>query len=248
MLEGIRQVDRLLRGSYTKREDLAAGKLQVPVRTLVVAGLVLGALYGVFMGLYAVLRPGSPSFGQLVATTFKVPLLFLLTLLVTFPSLYVFSALSGSRLGTQDTLKLLLAAVAVDTAVLASFGPVTGFFTLSTDSYAFMIVLNVGMFTIAGGVGLLFLWRALVHLFRSMDEPGEEKTPEEAAGGRHHASNRPRMVLGIWTAIYALVGAQMGWILRPFIGSPDLPFEIFRHREGSFFRGFFSALGRLLGG
>ena len=38
----------------------------------------------------------------------------------------------------------------------------------------------------------------------------------------------------------------MGWILRPFIGSPALPFELFRDREGNFFRGLFSAIGRMM--
>ena len=52
--------------------------------------------------------------------------------------------------------------------------------------------------------------------------------------------------LRIWIVIYALVGAQMGWILRPFIGAPNLPFELFRDREGSFFLGFFRAIARMM--
>jgi hypothetical protein len=35
--------------------------------------------------------------------------------------------------------------------------------------------------------------------------------------------------------VYGLVGAQMGWVMRPFIGSPDLPFELFRTTESNFF-------------
>jgi len=241
MFDWIRDVDRLLRGGYTGREELASGRIALPVRTLVVSGFVLGAIYGVFMGLYAVLRPEDSGFAQLAATIFKVPLLFLLTLVVTFPSLYVFSALSNSKLGTLDTLKLLLAAVTANLAVLASFGPVTGFFTLSTDSYAFMIVLNVFLFTVAGLVGIFFLWRALRHLTAVRNTPPAEGEEKPAA-----QPSRPRVVLAMWTVIYALVGSQMGWILRPFIGAPDLPFTLFREREGSFFEGFFRALGRLL--
>ena len=38
----------------------------------------------------------------------------------------------------------------------------------------------------------------------------------------------------------------MGWVLRPFIGTPDLPFELFRaKRESNFFAAFFGALGQL---
>jgi hypothetical protein len=38
----------------------------------------------------------------------------------------------------------------------------------------------------------------------------------------------------------------MGWILRPFIGAPDLPFQLFRERTSNFFQAFFKALGQLL--
>ena len=129
MRELLGHIDKLLRGQYTRREDLLEGRVGVDSGTLAKAGLALGAVYGLFMGIYAVLRSTNPSFVQLAATMAKVPLLFLLTLVVTFPSLYVFSALSNSRLRGPDTLRLLLAAVTVNLALLASFGPVTGFFT-----------------------------------------------------------------------------------------------------------------------
>ena len=80
-------IDELLRGRYTKREELRAGRVDIPTRTLIAGGLSLGALYGVFMGLYAALRPTNPTILQLLATTVKLPLLFLLTLAVTIPSL-----------------------------------------------------------------------------------------------------------------------------------------------------------------
>ena len=31
-------------------------------------------------------------------------------------------------------------------------------------------------------------------------------------------------VFVIWIMLYGIVGEQMGWILRPFIGNPELPF------------------------
>ena len=43
----------------------------------------------------------------------KVPALFLLTLIVTMPSLYVFNALVGSRLTFLSVLRLLVASLAV---------------------------------------------------------------------------------------------------------------------------------------
>ncbi len=84
------------------------------------------------MALYATLRPENASLMPLIATAVKVPLLFLATLAVTFPSLYVLSALAGSRLRGQSTLRLLL--VTVNLALLASLAPITAFFTFSTTS------------------------------------------------------------------------------------------------------------------
>jgi hypothetical protein len=48
--------------------------------------------------------------------------------------------------------------------------------------------------------------------------------------------------------LFALVGAQMGWVLRPFIGRPELPFAWFRERESNFFAAVLRALGELLFG
>ena len=51
----------------------------------------------------------------------------------------------------------------------------------------------------------------------------------------------------IWVVVFAVVGAQMSWVLRPFLGAPGLPFELFREREGNFFMAVVNAVGNLLG-
>jgi hypothetical protein len=224
-------VDRLLRGQVVGPEQLATGKLDVSEGDLAKASLALGASYGAFMGLYAALQGGAGGALQLVSSAVKVPLLFLLTLAVTLPSLYVFSALARSPLGFRETLRLLLAAITVNLALLASFGPITGFFTLSTDSYPFMKLLSVAFFTAGGLVGLRFLREALSALLPKSDGDKAE-----------HA----RAVFRVWTVIYAVVGAQMGWILRPFVGNPGLPFQLFREREKNFFQAVLETLGALL--
>jgi hypothetical protein len=229
-------VDRLLRGHHTGPDALAAPRLPISAGRLLGAALAFGAVYGAFMGLFAVLTPGGPGFAQLVSTMLKVPLLFLLTLAVTFPSLYVFSALARSSLGAARTLELLLVAITVSLAILASLGPVTGFFTLSTDSYPFMKLLNVAFFAIAGLGGILFLRVALRGAFAVPAGDGES-----APGGLRG----PRAVLRAWIVIYAMVGAQMGWVLRPFVGAPQLPFRVFRAREANVFVDVLRTLGDL---
>ena len=143
MLKWIKDVDRILRGEATRMSVIREGDIKIPVFGVAAVAVVLGLVYGFFMGWYALFGREAPGYWQLLATTLKVPALFLLTLIVTFPSLYVFNALVGSRLTLASLLKLLLAAMAVTLAVLASFGPITAFFSVSTESYPFMILLNV---------------------------------------------------------------------------------------------------------
>jgi hypothetical protein len=55
-----------------------------------------------------------------------------------------------------------------------------------------------------------------------------------------------RTVFRCWVVLFALVGAQMGWVMRPFIGTPELPFSWFRERDSNFFASVLGALRKLL--
>lgn len=261
------RIDRLLR---TRPEDgfRALGGVPPDERTTalgwrhsLLAILALGALYGAAMGLYAVLGRGGGADGwkQLVATAVKVPLLFLATLAITYPSLYVVSALAGSQLAPRATTALLLASTTVTVALLASLAPITVFFTLSTESYAFVVLLNVGFFAAAGFVGLAYLRRALDAAFptsaghRAVEPKGAGESPEGAPPPLEVPRQPPagktpaRRVFEAWTLLFGVVGAQMGWVLRPFVGDPALPFALFREREGNFLLAVLRSLGQLLG-
>lgn len=258
-------LDRLLRGRYTSEEALRDGRIEFPARRLIFLCIGLGAFYGALMGLYSVTtREEGEGWMQVFASAVKVPLLFLLTLIVTCPSLYVVSALARSRLKASATLRLLLAAIAVDLALLASLGPVTGFFTLSTDSYPFMKLLNVLFFGAAGIVGVGFLQRALrtilepevVHvpepqsvLSAEGDDESESESERiqfrQAARMTRDTEASMRRVFRVWIVIFGVVGAQMGWILRPFIGSPGEAFSWFRDRESNILVAIFKAIGDL---
>lgn len=240
------EIDKLLRGELFHSTAAGAERVAVPIRIMVLCSLLFGAIYGVCMGVYGGMNRGWDGTLQLVASAVKVPLLFMLTLLVTFPSLYVFSSLLRSQLRMQETLRLLTGAIAVNLTVLASLGPVVAFFTLSTRSYPFMVLLNVLMFTVAGAVGLGFLVRMLRSVFAS-GAPVVAPGAGEEEGTRRPEPDRARWVFRVWLFIFAVVGAQMGWILRPFIGHPDLPFELFREQWSNFFAAVISMLRDLLG-
>ncbi len=277
MLSWLRSVDQILRGETTRMASLREG-MRFPVAGVAAVTVVLGLVYGFCMGCFAMINRQPPVYEQLVASTIKVPLLFVLTLIVTFPSLYVFNALVGSRLTFTALLRLLLAAMAVTLAVLASFGPITIFFSVSTDSYSFMVLLNVALYAVAGFLGLAFLLQTLHRLsvpavIGETEPPAgpsaaappvphapAPSAPQVTGGGPVAAGGGPvsdrsspgdgalddvlngrekgphvRAVFRCWIVIFALVGGQMSWVLRPFIGNPGQPFTWFRERQSNFF-------------
>ena len=266
--EWIKSLDSLLRGDATQLASLKRGTIDVPANGLLFLIIVLGAFYGACMACFAAFnRPASGAILQMLASAGKIPLLFLLTLLVTFPSLYVFNALIGSRLTLQAVWQLLIATLAVMVAVLASLGPVVAFFSVSTTGYSFMLLFNVFVCTASGFLGLKFLLFTLHRLTLVLDDKStpapinpEEITYDtplpalpaiqgalEKIEGRDFEGN-VTAIFRIWVVVFALVGAQMSWVLRPFIGAPNLPFTFLRQRDSNFFEAVWYAFSQLMGG
>lgn len=232
---------------------------------------VLAAIYGLCAGCYAVFRPDGPVYMQLLAGAVKVPALFFLTLAVTFPSLYVFNALVGSRLNLLALFRLLVASLAVNLAVLASLGPIVAFFSLSTTSYPFMVLLNVLVCGVSGLLGLAFLLQTLHRMTVAPQTPPHPLAPAAPPSGDaaetaaepevrveviaepgaleplqgHVLRRQVKAVFNCWVVIFGLVGAQMAWILRPFIGDPGMPFTWFRERQSNFFEAVLRTLASL---
>ena len=50
------------------------------------------------------------------------------------------------------------------------------------------------------------------------------------------------LVFGAWFLVYGSVAAQMGWLLRPFVGSPNQPQVLFRETQHNIFHGLVQAL------
>jgi len=274
--ESLFQLDRILRGDATRPELLKRAEIEIPVVGVSVTVICLAVIYGACMGVFAMVRGVEQAqYAQAVLQTFasmcKVPLLFLLTLIVTFPSLYVFNAIAGTRLRMLPVLKLLIASLAVNLAVLSSMGPIVAFFSVSTPNYGFIVLLNVAVFALAGCLGLGFLIKTMGRLdnvddvrlpskapelsesskFKSQKPPGYYgdvpvappvvKTKTKSKSGPldgpplGRLANHVWRVFYCWLAVFCLVGCQMGWVLRPFIGSPNMPFQWFRVRNSNFF-------------
>jgi hypothetical protein len=56
-----------------------------------------------------------------------------------------------------------------------------------------------------------------------------------------------RIVVRLWIIVYAFVGSQMAWTLRPFIGAPSMDFELFRQLGGNFYANIMASIGEILG-
>ncbi len=262
MISWFREVDRVLRGDATRPEALAGGQIDVRGRRLLVVNMLLGVVTGVCMGVFALFNRDVPEYRQPLAAAIKVPALFFLTLVVTFPSLYVFNALVGSRLMAITLGRLMMAALGITMAVLASFGPIVAFFSVTTSSYPFMLLMNVVVFALAGILGMNFLNRTtnrLISLLQPEVIPAPPSDQSITIGPMglpqppvlrtqvRDPNGQVRSVFAVWIMVFGLVGAQMSWVLRPFLGQPDTPFTWFRPRSSNFFEAVLNTFRALFG-
>ncbi|MDP1560045.1 MAG: hypothetical protein Q8M16_01490 [Pirellulaceae bacterium] len=265
MLAWWKPLDKLLRGDLGVEVKQSSQEIAFPVGHVIVLTIVLAFIFGASIGSFTAVSAKDTSQGwqQLLASTVKAPLLFYLTLLVTFPSLYVFNALMGSNLDIRAAFRLLVAAIAVIVAILASLGPIIAFFAFSTPSglggYRFILILVVFTTALSGCLGLQYLLRMLNRHANAeqptsvpidnrpsqegspeivMAESTENRTIHSAISWRSNSSvwSPAQAIFRVWVLVFAIVGAQMSWVLRPFIGSPDREFTWFRERTGNFFQ------------
>ena len=157
--------------------------------------------------------------------------LFLATTAICAPTLYFFNVLFGSNQSLTQNVALMLTAITVTAVLLLSFAPIVVFFLLTTAGYQFFKLLNVTIFAVCGIVGVIFLAQGMRIV---------------SSAGKEGASAR-RWVLWLWVLVYAFVGSQMAWTLRPFIGAPSMKFELFRQLGGNFYTNVFASIGEILG-
>jgi hypothetical protein len=198
--------------------------LQEKIRAMFISSIAFLAVYGAVMG-------STHSLWQALSSAVKLPILFLVTLVVCSPTLYFFNVLFGSNQSLTQNITLILTAITVTAVLLLSFAPITMFFLLTTSQYQFFKLLNVVVFAVAGIMGVIFLSQGM----RVVSASGKEGT-----GAR-------RMVLRLWILVYAFVGSQMAWTLRPFIGAPGIKFELFRQLGGNFYTNIVASIGEILG-
>lgn len=182
--------------------------------------LLFSFLYGVIMGSYN----GAL---QSLVTGIKMPALILLSLVICFPALYVIQSMIGSTMTIPQMINIIFSGFFVFSTIAISFSPIVIFFMITSDNYAFLKLLHVAIFIFSG----FFAVKTII-------------------GGLRFACEKkniyPKLGMTIfktWVVILAFVSSQLAWNLRPFVGSRDMEFELFRKQQGNFYVAVFHSIG-----
>jgi hypothetical protein len=199
----LRQAEQVLRGPQAAQ---IPGQTWSGIATL--AGLTVagGFLYGGVMGSFG--GVSGDRIGQVLISGLKVPFLLLTTFSISVPSFFVLNTLLGVREDFPAVMRVLLAGQAGLTIILTALAPYTLLWYASSADYQLAVLFNTLMFALASFVAQWML--------RGWYRPLVARTP------------RHRWLLRAWFLLYAFVGIQMAWILRPFVGWPGSPVEFFR--------------------
>jgi hypothetical protein len=194
----IADADALLRGEG--RHAVGGGRLPwVAIVAIVVAA---GFAYGAVMGLYQ-LRPLQALYSGL-----KVPLLLFVATIVCLPNFFVVNSVLGLRDDLAAAVRGILSAQGTMAICLLGLAPITAFIYFSDIEYQTAKVANGLMFALASVAGQVTLARHYRPLL---------------------AKDRRHMVgLVGWLLLYIFVAVQFAWVLRPFIGRPDMDVTFFR--------------------
>jgi hypothetical protein len=166
------------------------------------------ALFGIALGSFG----GSGM--QMLSAGLKAPMLLLGTTALCLPAFHVMQL-------TRSPRPLPLArALSVQAHALAATGLWWGalslpllFLASTVQHYRLAQGLALAVGAVGGLVGLMRFRERLV----AVSGPGSR-----------------RMLTG-WFVLYAVVGAQLSWFLRPFLGAPGQPFELVRGLRSNFF-------------
>ena len=196
------------------------------------------------MGWLGMIALGSALFGAAIGcwhsplqacyTALKFPFLILFTVFANALLNGMLAPLLGLRLGIRGSLMAVLLSFALACAILAGFAPLLWFvvwnvprFEVSSGTeilaYRFMQLATVGMIALAGVVANVKLLRFFEH------QCGSQRIS--------------RRVLFSWLAGNLLLGSQICWVMRPFIGWPlaDAVFLMDDPFQGNFFETCFDA-------
>lgn len=169
-------------------------------------------IYGISMGSYHSLL-------QAIASGLKVAVLFISSILICFPSFFIIQQALGSKLKFKEMIIIILSGITLSSAITLSFVPIIIFFLITGSNYHFLQLLHVSIFIFAGIFGMKLIIDALKYAC-------EKKNIYPQIGVT---------IFKVWIIIFAFVGIQLAWNLRPFLGDKEDGFILFRKYEGNFY-------------
>jgi hypothetical protein len=179
---------------------LTAQMLLSSVVALAVYGAVLGSFHSVLMAL---------------TSAVKLPLLFLVTLAICLPTLYLFNLVFGARLSIRQSLSLVMVALTVTAMLALAFAPISLFFLITAPDYGFFKLLNVAILGLSALVGLRFLTGGM----RVLNDHGllapKVEAPAEAAVVTAPATHPELVAAGNGAAPGPPVKVPPGYTLTP---------------------------------
>jgi hypothetical protein len=207
----LRTAEALLRNPSSVMAQVQAGGpelRELPLRLTVVALAGFGA-FGFLLGFTR-----SPLSGLLAAP--KLMLVGLGTLAVCLPALHVYGRLLGARGTPLQAVCEALVALATTGLTLLGLCPVWLAYCNAVNhpptGYFHVMLGSVVFLGVAALRGVWVLVRGL------------------------RAQGRTVLHLLAWTAVYGMVGVQMAWVVRPFVGTPNREgLVLFRPLERSAF-------------
>ena len=162
---------------------------------------ILAPAVGLATGSFSVDSPERAAL--MLYAAIKAPILLLATAALCIPPFFVAHAVLGVRRDFPVAVRAVFAGQAVTAIVLAALAPLIPVYYTAIDDKNLAVL----------GCGLGFAVAALASLV----------VPARVFRLAGLTTTTHRTLLVLWFVLYAFVGIQLGWMLRPFIGSPGLP-------------------------
>ncbi|MEW2142164.1 hypothetical protein AB0869_05010 [Micromonospora vinacea] len=144
-------IERILRDRDSIWQQIVAERdLNALTGRMLASSAIALACYGAVLGFFH-----SPLMA--LTSAVKLPLLFLVTLAICLPTLYLFNLVFGARLSVRQSLALVMVAITVTSMLAVAFAPISLFFLITANDYGFFKLLNVAILTLSALVGLRFL-------------------------------------------------------------------------------------------
>lgn len=181
-------VDALLKNPDLLIEQLKALKFKHNINSFLLIIIICYFIYGLIVGSFT---------GEIqwIAAPLKILFGLGVSILLCYPSLYIFACLSGAAINPQQTWFILCSMFALSAILLIGFAPVAFIFSFSIKSLGFMAMLHLAMWGISLNFSLRFIKRTL-----------------QALGAKESG------LMLVWNLILVITLLQMSTILRPIVG------------------------------